>query len=69
MDILIEAETILKGSYSMDLDKEIADKKESYQKLVEELNQINQRRQEIANGLLRLEGAVKALEDLKKQES
>jgi len=68
MDILIEAETILKGSYSMDLDKEIADKKESYQKLVEELNQINQRRQEIANGLLRLEGAVKALEDLKKKE-
>lgn len=52
----------------MDLDKEIADKKESYQKLVEELNQINQRRQEIANGLLRLEGAVKALEDLKKKE-
>ena len=53
----------------MDLDKEITEKKEQYQKLIEELNHLNQRRREIANGLLRLEGAVKALEDLKKQES
>lgn len=81
----------------MDIDKEIAAKNESYQKLVveltrlnqqrleitnqalellrqqdpnhaSELDQINRRRQEVANGMLRLEGAIKALQDLKEPE-
>jgi len=41
----MEAETILKRRSLMDLDKEITEKKEQYQKLIEELNQLNQRRQ------------------------
>lgn len=63
MDILEQVNEIMKRSGFVGIEDRLKDKQSKLQALVKEFDQLTQRRQQIANEMLKLQGAVEALQE------
>jgi len=68
MDILEQVKEILARSAIMTTEERLKEKQNKLQALIKEFDQMTQRRQQVANEMLKLQGAVEALEEELKEE-
>jgi len=68
MDILEQVKEILARSAIMTTEERLKEKQNKLQALIKEFDQLTQQRQQVANEMLKLQGAVEALEEELKEE-